>query len=331
LASRNGNGRGNLPRPGAETLEFLANPLNATIVEQLSEHPKRLSELRRRGGAAPQTTVRAHLKGMEEAGLAALQPRDGSPRILEWALTDSGKDLGAVATALDRWLRMAPEGPIELGTDDGKMAIKALAGGWSSTVLCLLAAGPMSLTELAECINDVSYPSLERRLAAMRLAGQLQVAPRDRVGTAYEATEWLQHGAAPLAAAARWEYTHAADETVPLTRSDTEAGFLLVLPLMRLALGLSGSCRLAVETEGEESSHCGAIASVEEGRVVSCSASIEDDADSWATGSPPAWAHAVVESSTERLELDGNRKLAVGLVDGLHGTLFGDGAGPTES
>lgn len=320
------SGRRNLPRPGAKTLELLANPLNATILEQLADGPKRLAELRKGSSSAPQTTVRAHLKGLEQADLAVLQPRDGSPRILEWALTDAGKDLLFVAAALERWLKDAPEGPLAFGSDAGKMAITALVGGWSSTLLCLLAAGPLSLTELAECIKAVSYPSLERRLSAMRLAGQLKTIKGDGKGTPYEVTEWLQQGVGPLAAAMRWEYTHRSEETAALTRSDTEAAFLLALPLLHLALDLNGSCQLAVQVDDEDGSHCGALAQIERGRVVSCAVELGNGADGSATGTPPEWALAVLEASTQALELGGDKKLAGGLVDGLHAAMFGNGS-----
>lgn len=324
MAKKLGNGRGNLPRPGVETLELLANPLNGTLLKLLADGPKRLSELRRHNGAAPQTTIRAHLKGLEGAGLAVLQAREGSPRAIEWALTDEGRSLLDVAAPLERWLQAAPEGPIELGSDTSKMAVTALAGGWSSTMLCLLAAGPLSLTELAACINTVSYPSLERRLAAMRLAGQLKTAEREGAGTPYEVTEWLREGVAPLAAAVRWEYAHRPG-TTPLTRSDTEAAFLLALPLLRLAPSLAGSCQLGVQVDDEDGSHCGALAEIELGRVVSCGVELGERADAHATGTPHEWAQAMVEASTAPLELHGQRKLANGLVDGLHDTMFGDG------
>ncbi len=326
MAANRRNGGGNPPRPGAATLELLANPLNATLLKQLSEGPKRLAELRRDGAPAPQTTVRSHLRGLEAAELTALQPRDGSQRVTEWALTDTGRDILDVARALDRWLNDSPEGSVQLGSDAGKMAITALVGGWSSTILCLLAAGPMSLTELAECISLISYPSLERRLSAMRLAGQLQTASSSgSKGTPYEVTEWLQQGVAPLAAAVRWEYTHRPNQTVPLTRSDTEAAFLLALPLLQAQDNLSGTCRLGVQVDDEQGSHSGAIARVEQGKVVFCATSLEDKSDSWATGSPPDWAYAMLEARTDRLELDGDRKLANGLVEGLHRAMFGNG------
>jgi DNA-binding HxlR family transcriptional regulator len=310
-------------RPGSETLELLANPLNATILECLGEGSKRLAELRKTGGAAPQTTVRAHLKGLESAGLATLEPREGSPQILEWTLTDAGRDLLEVVGALNTWLEQSPDGPLILGSDAGKMAVKALVGGWSSTILCLLVAGPLTLTDLARCIHSISYPALERRLSSMRLAGQVRTAEGDGQGKPYEVTEWLQQGVEPLAAAVRWEYTHRSGNAVPLSRSDTEAGFLLALPLLRLAMDLRGTCKLGVQVDDEDGSHCGARAEVADGKVISCAAELGDNADSLATGSPTDWAQAMLEASASPLELNGDRKLARGLVDGLHARIFG--------
>jgi DNA-binding HxlR family transcriptional regulator len=326
LVRTESTGGGSPPRPGATTLELLANPLNTTLLQQLSDGPKRLADLRRDGAPAPQTTVRAHLKGLERADLAVLKPREGQPQVVEWVLTDGGHDMLTVAAALEDWLEKAPHGPLELGGDPGKMAVNALLGGWSSTILCLLAAGPLTLTELAECIKEVSYPGLERRLSAMRLVGQVQPVEREGKGTPYEVTEWLQEGVTPLAAGIRWEYAHQPHEVARLSRSDTTAAFLLSLPLLRLSLSLHGSCGLGVEVHDDDGSHCGVVADVDGGKVVSCSAELKDDVDAYATGTPREWAQALLEASTDPLELVGEKKLAVGLFDGLRGTFMGDGA-----
>lgn len=291
------------------------------MLESLAEGPKRLAELRRDGSPAPQTTMRAHLKGLKGAGVATLRPREGSPGVVEWALTDKGRALLDVHATLAGWLQVAPSGPMELGGDAGKMAVTALLGGWSSTILSFLAAGPLSLTELAECIKEISYPSLERRLSAMRLTGQLQACPSDgNKGTPYEITEWLRQGVVPLAAAVRWEYENRQD-TVPLTRNDTEAAFLLALPTLHLALGLNGTCGLGVQVDDEEGSYCGVRASIERGEVVDCSPKLEDDVDAFAKGTPSDWAQTMLEADANRLGMDGNKKLATALVDGLHGVL----------
>ncbi len=318
-------------RSGSGALALLAVPLNGTILRQLANGPMRLAELRRDNGSAPQTTVRAHLKGLEVEGLMSKQGRAGSPGIAEYALTGAGRDLLVVVVALEHWLRAAPEGPVVFGSDAGKTAIKALADGWSSTILRTLATDPRSLSQLAKVIGVVSYPTLERQLRAMRLAGQLVASPNEGEGTPYGLTEWLRQGVAPLAAAVRWERSHFPDETPTMTRLDTEAAFLLALPQLRMTVALAGSCRMGVEMNDGDARLCGVIAQVEKGLVVSSTANLaeeeeeeeEEDPDAWATGSEPAWADALLGTGNDRLNLGGNHALASGLLDGLQGTLFG--------
>jgi DNA-binding HxlR family transcriptional regulator len=294
------------------------------ILRALSAGPRKQVELRQEAGAPAQTTLRAQLKKLVEIGAIDKQRRDRFPGVLEYELTSSGRDLLVVADVLERWLGDAPEGPLALGNTAARSAIKALAEGWSSTVLRALAAGPLSLTELNRLIAALSYPSLERRLAAMRLAGQIQARPADGRGTPYAVTEWLRRAVAPLAAAVRWERRHQAQSSAPVAALDAETAFLLAVPLLRPPAGLSGSCRVAVEvSNGKSDRHGGVTVEVRDGRVVSCVTSSSGTPDAWVLGSPGAWLEAVIEHDVDRLELSGDTRLAGSLLSGLHSTLFG--------
>lgn len=297
-------------------------PLNVRLLGQLSDGPKRLVELRRESGSAPQTTVRTRLRGLERAGLMERCGREGALGVVECRLTSSGDGLLVVLVALEQWLRGAPEGLVTVSSDAGRMAVKALAGGWSSTILRSLGDGPATLGQLSRDISSVTYPTLERRLAAMRLAGQLLALPNEGEGIPYAATEWLQQGIAPLAAAVRWERSHLPGETPPVTRLDAEAAFLLTLPQLRVPVVLAGSCRLGVEIDDEEGLLCGAIAHVAAGRVASCTTDMEGEADAWADGPSAAWVQAMIDVGAGRLEFGGEKKLAYAVVDGLGGALF---------
>jgi len=321
----NGNGKG--PRSGTRALTLLAGPLHGTVLQNLAGGPKQLVDLRREVGSPPQTTLRAHLKELDEIGGIVKRRRNRFPGVLEYELAPAGRELLFVATALERWLQRAPEGPLPFGSGGAKAAIKALAEGWSSTILRALAARPLSLTELDGVIAGLSYPSLERRLAAMRLAGQIEPCPSSGKGTPYTVTEWLREGMAPLAAATRWERRHLPEDTAPTTRLDTEASFLLTLPLLRLPRELSGSCRMGVEMKnGRDHRLVGAMAHVDHGRITSCSVRLEGTPNAWATGSAGSWLRAVIGSDMDQLELGGDQRLARALLDGLHSALFGAGS-----
>lgn len=316
-------GAENGARAGTQALRLLSTPINVYVLQALAEGPRSLVDLRREAGSPPQTTMRGHLRTLAQTDVLVRQRRNDFPGSLDFELTPVGRELWGVAQVLKAWLRNSPEGPLALGSSSARSAVKALVEGWGTSMVRALAARPLSLTELNGLISGLSYPSLERRLGAMRLAGQIERIQGRGRGTPYAVTTWLRHAIAPLGAAARWERRHAAAETAPIKRLDAEAAFLLTIPLIRLAPGLSGSCRLAVELgSGDSERLAGVMVGVEDGRVVSCVASVRGHADAWASGSAAAWLRAVIEADTELLEIGGDCQLGQALLDGLHSSLF---------
>jgi DNA-binding HxlR family transcriptional regulator len=303
---------------------LLATPLNVLILQALADGPKQQSELRRRAGSPAQTTLRAQLKRLIAIGAIEKHRRNRFPGVLEYELTACGQELLFVCETLEDWLGNAPDGSLTLGTGAAKAAIKALAEAWSSTMLRALAARPFSLTELDDMIGSLSYPSLERRLAALRLAGQVEARRGNGTGTPYGVTAWLRQGVAPLAAAARWERRHLPQDTSPISRLDTEAFFLLAVPLLQPPQELSGSCRMAAELpDGGQGHLAGVIVELEsDGGEIGCTTQLKSHADAWAVGSSAAWLNAVIEHDVDSLELGGDCQLARALIEGLHEALF---------
>lgn len=293
------------------------------ILQALADEPRQQAQLRRAAGSPAQTTLRAQLKRLMEIGAIERQRLNRFPGVLEYELTAAGRELFPVLDALERWLARGPEGPLTLGSGPAKAAIRALADGWSATMMRALAAAPLSLTELDGVISGLSYPALERRLAAMRLAGLIAAQPGNGRGTPYAVTDLLRHGMAPLVAAARWERRNLPQATAPIGQLDTETAFLLVAPMLQPPAALSGSCRLAAETSnGKERRLAGVVVEVSGGVVESCITKLQGPTDAWALGSPAAWLDAVIERDTDRLEVGGDCGLASALLDGLHQVLF---------
>ena len=314
-------------RSGAQTLKLLASPTNGVILKTLAEGPKRQADLRRAAGSPAQTTLRAQLRKLSEIGAIKRERRSSFPGVVEHKLTPAGLDLLMVLETVERWLRRAPEGPIELGGSEAKAAIKALTEGWSTAMLRALAAKPLTLTELDSIIASLNYPSLERRLTAMRLAGQVEQAQSNGRGTPYKVTEWTRQSIAPLSAAARWERLHAAERTAPVSKLDVEGAFLLTLPLLRPPAELSGACRLAVSmTNGDDHRLAGVLVEIERGRIASCTTRLDGHPEAWISGPTPAWFGAVIDRDTGPLEIGGDGQLARALIDGLHDVLFRLGA-----
>ncbi len=310
-------------RAGAHSLALLAAPMNVALLRSLSEQPTPLIDLRRAVGNPPQTTMRKHLAALAEVGIVARERDTHFGASVTYTLQKPGTDLLGLARVLERWLTMAPADPIELGSVAARSAIKALAEGWSTTLLRALAARPLTLTELDALISDVSYPSLERRLAAMRLAGQVDPIAATGRGTPYAVTSWLRRAVVPLVSAVCWERRHLAEATPPIGRLDIETAFLLTVPLLRLDEEYSGSCRLAVETAGKNGTRrsVGVLVGIEEGRVAYCRARLEGDATASASGSVSAWYRAIAEGHIDQLEAGGDRALADAIMASIHASL----------
>lgn len=319
------NGSGNGARSGAQTLLLLATPLSSAILQALAGGVKQQVELRSATGAPAQTTLRAQLRRLVEIGAIEKHRRNRFPGVLEYELTTAGHDLVFVADTLKRWLALAPDGPLSFDSSAAKTAIKALAEGWSTTMMRALAASPLSLTELDGVIPSMSYPALERRLSALRHAGLVEASPISANGTPYAATSWLCLGTAPLMAATRWERRHAAALSPPVGSLDMEATFMLAMRMLRPSHQMSGSCRLAAELSRRVGRPrlAGVVLTLHDGRVESCSASLEGNFDAWALGPTSIWLDAVIEGRAADLELGGDRSLARALVDGFHEALFG--------
>jgi DNA-binding HxlR family transcriptional regulator len=311
-------------RAGAHALSLLAIPLNVQVLHALAEEPMPLVDLRRAVGSPPQTTMRGHLRALTDIGVLERRRQNDFPGTVDYELSGPGRELLGVAGVLDSWLADSPEGAISLGNGAAKGAIKALVEGWSSTIVRALAARPLSLTELNRLISGLNYPSLERRLGALRLAGQIEACPGEGRSTPYAVTDWLRRAIAPLAVAARWERRHIPTAS-PIARIDVEATFLLAVPVLGLPTEMSGSCRLAVELRnGRGDPHlAGVLVEVREGNIVSCVARLQGEADAWVWGSISTWLQAVIEADTDRFEIGGDCDLAAALFEALHGTLFG--------
>lgn len=306
-------------RAGARALSMLGTPLNFHVLRGLENGAMSLVDLRRAVGSPPQTTMRGALNALVHAGVLERRRQSGFPGPVEYELASPGQELITVARTLNAWLLEAPEGPVQLGSTAAKSSTKALVEGWSAGIVRALAAKPLALTEISRLITGLSYPSLERRLVAMRMAGLIEPCPGSGRGTPYSVTPWLRRAIAPLGAAARWERSNLPEEAALIWRIDIEAAFLLALPLVSLSSEESGVCRLAVDTShGSQHRQAGVLVTVEDGKVTSCVTRLEGAADASAVGSASAWMDAILERDVKRLELGGRRDLAAALGEALH-------------
>ena len=309
-------------RAGSQALLLLASPLNVEILRHLESGPVSTRDLRVELGVPPQSTIRLHLRTLSDFSLIERVSAEEFPTTAVYEITRAGQALLQVGDAVQAWLQVAPAGPKELGSNAAKNTLKALVEGWSSHLIRILAARSLSLTELNSLIPRVSYPSLERRLATMRECDLVEAHTNAGRLRPYEVTDWLRQSVGPLCTAIAWERTYALTKSARLGRLDVEAAFLLAVPLLRLSRKLSGRCRLAVEVhDGTSPVFAGVLVSVEKGEVIACVASLEGEADAWASAKPSAWLPSMTDTPGEGIELGGDRDLVQPLLEAIQRTL----------
>jgi DNA-binding HxlR family transcriptional regulator len=310
-------------RTGGYALSLFSRALHGLVLRALADGPLRLADLRKQVGGPAQTTLRGNVETLISMGALEKCQANGRAGGLGNALTPVGRELLVVTDAIEAWLARAPEGPVRLESETGKAAVKALVGGWGSTMLRALAVRPFSLTELDNLITAFSYPALERRLGAMRLFGCVAAAQGNGGGTPYTVTDWLRRGMAPLLAAVRCERRHMAEETAPMTRIDVETILLLIVPLAAFEPHADGTAQLAVFAgERSDGRSAGLRLTVCDGKLTHCTSKLEPKPESWIRGSAAAWLDALVEGRTDQLEVCGDRALTLDFVDDLHRALF---------
>jgi DNA-binding HxlR family transcriptional regulator len=307
-------------RAGAEALRLLSQPLSVQVLQAVASAPVPLLDLRHAVGSPPESTMRLYLRTLSGRGVVERRARREFPTSVDYAITRSGRGLLEVGGTLAGWLGQSPQGPIDLGTFEARNVIRPLAEGWSTKIVRALAARSLSLTELDRLIQRVSYPSLERRLAAMRVVDLVEGRRVEGGSTPYRATEWLRRAAAPLAAAVAWEARNL-EAPAPIGRLDVEAVFLLATPLISLPRNVNGRCRLTVEVQrGPATIFAGVVVSVEKGEVTSYSPNLKGDADGWASGPPVAWLRRLAGVPAAELEIGGDARLSQAVIEGLRRT-----------
>jgi DNA-binding HxlR family transcriptional regulator len=275
-------------RAGAHILLMAANPINRGILRAVLERPLLLD-----GGRL-------------------------------YKVSSGGREMLFVSFGIERWLSSAPAEPIEFEGKPAEKAVTALAEGWSATVIHMLAREPLSLGQLHKAVDGLSRRGVKRHLTAMIAAGQAATRTRGDGETIYAVTDWLRMGLAPLVVSARLERRKPMEGMSPIDALDVEAAFMLTMPMLELPREISGTCRFGVNLEDDESGAlAGVTVRVDEGRVVSCTAGMDDDADAWGMATAGDWLNTVIEPDAKQVRTGGDRWLARALLDALHSKLFG--------
>ena len=275
-------------RAGVQLLLMAADPVNRRILQEMAEHPL-----------------------------------DAGPG-QEYRVTAGGREVLFVGHVIERWLQGAPSGPLPFGNPAAERAVAALAEAWSTTVMHALAREALTFDELRGLVAGLGRRALIRHLAELRAVGLAEEHDIGDGRVLYAMTDWLRAGIAPLIASARFERSEPKEGMVPIDALDVEAGFRCSLRFVELPAQLSGTCRLGINLEDDESGRLtGVTARFELGQVVSCEAGLDGKADAWAAGTAADWLDTVVERDIQRVRTGDDRWLTRAVVDSLHKALFG--------
>jgi DNA-binding HxlR family transcriptional regulator len=316
---------------GVRAFSILEKPLNVAILRAHSGGPTRLFELQQAVDWVAATTLRTAVASICDVGALVRRGSGETGRRAVTCLTPAGRELLEVGDVVAAWLALCPLGPVAPDRERARLALKALAGGWDTKLIRIVAEAPASHRELSRCLPGVSYPALQRRLAWMRRSGQLERFERPGREAAFQATRWLRLAVAPLSMSARWELRRLGGDGAELSEAEVESAFLLTLPLVRSQEAPDLSCTLAVTLPGTASDRrrlrlAGVTAELVGGRVRSCRPVVGAAPGNWAIGTPEAWFEAVIEGRIERLRFGGEQALACAeLVAAIHCLLFEPG------
>ena len=323
-------------KAGSCSLSLFATPGIGSLLTALEARPTALGELRAAVDHPPQTTMRSQLRELAELGVVERRREAEFPRSVGFELTAKGRDLLAVAGVLEHWLGSAPRGPMPFDDACAKRTVKALVDGWDAGIVTALATRPLSLTQLDGEISALSYPSIERRLTAMRDSGLVESCESEGRGVLRRPTSWLRHAAAPLAAAARFERTHL--EGSREAEVDVRALLMLALPIVDPPEEATGTAMLVTQRRSPENERPvpeGVTLEVAGGTLLGCAPTVEEGTPSWALGVPDAWLEVIVDGAASRLRFGGEEpKLATHLAVAIHDALreqLGEPAGSDGS
>jgi DNA-binding HxlR family transcriptional regulator len=306
--------KGGLPpirpvRCGGTVLALLANGLLVRVLRAHLSGPFGLPQLAERLAGVSYASLRGQVRKLREAGALKRSVPPAMPYTVENALTPFGRDLLDVAACLETWLERSPRRPLEAGSKAALSSVRALAHGWNSTCLQRLAAQPLSLSDLDRAIPELSYPAIERRLQAMRDAGQIEALRRDTAGRPLTPTAWTREAFAVLAAASRCEQLHQVG--VPPAGEDVEAILLLAIPLAARSSDPGGACRLVIADEdstagGERRAEIRLDVATES--VLAGNRTPPTEPLSWARGRAEDWLDSIVSRRHVNLVFGGEER-----------------------
>jgi DNA-binding HxlR family transcriptional regulator len=274
----------------------------------LGEGPLRTKSLTERVGGYTPRTVYRHLSSLTELGLVRREERLNGGVAVVHALSDEGGvelyDLISRFTTAAT-MRMS-SGQIEA---HAWVSLGVLADLWEAGVVDAISRGPKSPTELARCLDGLSYHQLSRRTNLFNVSGYLcereQSRPQRRC---YDLTDKARQTMGLIVGIGRWRHRHLAAAQRPgLTFEEMATLLRAALPLARVPQHAGKGLRLRIAGAGGPG-RSDVWAVVEEDGALRTSEAPPGQIDGSAAGGVGTWVEVLCDGE-RRLQPDDDEAL----------------------
>jgi hypothetical protein len=258
-----------------------------------------MSELRREIGEPPETTLRSRVEALCRMGVLCKRRLGHDFARVEYGLTARGGELHATQQSLEAWLEGACGLRLESDRHQAKAAISSLLESWA---LAVRGWPRQDFRDLAEAglIEQVGGP------------------------VEHPAPPHLRDGVGTILSLARWSHRHGKGRAAPFTAVEVETALACALHSTELGGGLSGECRLGVESrQAAERTLHGLTIEIADGRVVAATNRLGSAPESWIAGPIDAWLDAALTGRSRRLHLGGRGDLPAAVLEGVRRGLRG--------
>jgi DNA-binding HxlR family transcriptional regulator len=235
----------------AEILRLLSNGASGAILMALGEDRVRTKSLTERVGGYTPRTVYRHLSRLTELGLVEREERlNGGVAVVHSLSEGNGAELYDLVSRFTTaaTMRMS-SGQIEA---HAWVSLGVLADLWEAGVVDAISRGPKSPTELARCLDGLSYHQLSRRTNLFNDSGYLcereQRRPQRRC---YDLTDKARQTMGLIVGIGRWRHRHLPPDSRPGLTSEEMATLLrAALPLARIPKHAGKGLELRIEGDG---------------------------------------------------------------------------------
>jgi DNA-binding HxlR family transcriptional regulator len=294
-------------------LELLSHGLYRDIIKELLEQgPLTRVALTARLHTGS-TKLYECLKTLRAAEVVAVSRRG---KALEYAVTESGRQLHAATAIVTRWFRAHPGLPLDPSV--GWRAFADLGRSWRMVLVEWIVRRAPTEEDVAEGFDGFDEQQLAEILEAMGHADMVELRKGRDGRPRYRLTSWAARAIGILTFLARWEERFRPPGSVAVEVDDAVVAILATLPLVRLPEVATGICTFAAEVEkGQQADpRFGVVwARIRRGRVVDMGEGAPPDlADGWATGTFSSWIAAALDGREGALRHDGRGDAGIELV-----------------